>query len=347
MDAKVAVIELTIDGIEIAADPEDTVLQAARTQDIYIPTLCHHDDLGSEGRCRLCLVEIKGFRGLATACTTRVARGMEVRTDSPEIENNRRAIIELMLADHPSDCTSCAANLSCDLQKIAAYLGIDRVRFRRMGKNLPLDESNPFFVRDMNKCILCGRCVRTCGDLQGVGAIDYVGRGDLTVVGTFKDMPIAETICESCGECVVRCPTGALAKRERKRPTKQIRTVCPYCATGCGLILGVRGGRIVSVEGDALSPVNRGSLCVKGRFGYDFIQSPERLTTPLIKRDGEFVKATWDEALDLVASRFAQYRGDSFAAVGPARATNEENYLVQKFARAVMATNNVDNCARL
>jgi predicted molibdopterin-dependent oxidoreductase YjgC len=347
MEAQVATIELTIDGIKVAGSPEETVLQVARRHDIYIPTLCQHDDLGSEGRCRLCLVEIEGFRGLTTACTTKVAQGMEVRTDSPEIEKNRRMIVELLLSDHPADCTSCAANLNCELQTVAAYLGIDRVRFRRTERGLPIDESNPFFVRDMSKCILCGRCVQTCGDLQGVGAIDFMARGYDTVVGTYRDLPILETICESCGECVVRCPTGALAKRERRRPTKQVRSVCPYCATGCGLVLGIRGGRIVSVEGDSLSPVNRGALCVKGRFAFDFVHSPERLTAPLIKRGGEFVEATWDQALALVASKFSQYKGDSFAAVGPARATNEENYLVQKFARAVMATNNVDNCARL
>lgn len=341
------VITLTIDGKQVETRPGRTVLEAARGAGIYIPTLCHHPDLPPSGQCRLCLVDIKGFRSYTTACTNQVADGMEVRTDTPEIEAIRRITLELLLADHPGDCVTCSGNLSCELQKLAAELGVDSVRFRKATRVLSLDESNPFFVRDPNRCVLCGRCVQTCRELQGVGAVDFVGRGYLTVVDTFDHVPLADSICESCGECVVHCPTGALARRERRPPRRQVRSVCPYCGTGCGLMLGVRGSKIVSVEGDPMSPVSRGRLCVKGRFGQDYVNSPERLTKPLIKKNGAFVEASWEEALGLVATRFAKYKGDQFAAISSSRCTNEENYLVQKFARVVMHTNNVDNCARL
>ena len=331
-----ASITLNIDGQAVTAESGQTVLEAARAAGIYIPTLCYHPDLPPAGQCRLCLVEITGFRGLVTACTTEATDGMEVRTDTPEIEHLRRLTVELLLAEHPSDCLTCSANLSCDLQKLAAELGVDRIRFRRTTRSLPLDDSNPFFVRDPNKCILCGRCVQTCRELQGVGAVDFVERGYATLIEPSRGMPLGDSDCESCGECVVRCPTGALAKRDRRQPTRRVTTICPYCGTGCSLVLGIKGSEIVSVEGDRESPVNHGRLCVKGRFGQDFVNSTDRLTTPLIKRDGNFVEATWDEALDLVARRFAEYKGDAFGALSSSRCTNEENYLVQKFARAVM-----------
>jgi formate dehydrogenase alpha subunit len=347
MKTEVATVGFTINGLRVEGGDGETVLQVARRYGIYIPTLCQLDSLRSEGRCRLCLVEIKGFRGYPTACTTAITEGLEVQTDTPAIEKIRKVTLELLIADHPADCLSCGGNMFCELQKLASYMGIDKVRLRKMGKNLPLDDSNPFFTHDPNKCILCGRCVQVCQEHQGVGAIDYVGRGDLTMIDTFKQAPIAESICESCGECVVVCPTGALAKKERRRAEKETKSTCCYCGVGCSLLLGTKGSLIVNVEGDPNSVVNRGKLCVKGRFGQTFVNSADRLTKPLIKRDGKFVEASWDEALELVASKFAQYKGDQFAAISSSRCTNEENYIVQKFARAVMQTNNVDNCARL
>jgi formate dehydrogenase alpha subunit len=347
MSTLVGAITLTIDGRQISAEPGQTVLDAARQAGIQIPTLCHNPDLPPGGQCRLCLVEIKGFRGFTTSCTTRAAEGMEVRTESPELERVRRITLELLLADHPQDCLTCGQNLNCELQRLAAELGVDKIRFSKTTRSLALDESNPFFVYDPNKCVLCGRCVQTCRELQGAEAIDFTERGYSTVIGTSGLVPLADSACESCGECVVRCPTGALSRRERRQPTKFTKTVCSYCGVGCSLILGTRGSKVVSVDGEAASPVNRGRLCVKGRFGQTFINSPDRLTRPLIKKNGTFVEASWDEALDLVASRFREYDGDQFAAISSSRCTNEENYLVQKFARVVMQTNNVDNCARL
>jgi len=340
-------IELTIDGKQVTGKPDESVLQVARRNRIHIPTLCNHADLEPYGGCRMCLVEVKGVRGLTTSCTMKIAPGMEVKTFSPEIEQARRISLELLLADHPLECLTCAQNQQCELQALAAEFGIDRIRFRQTRDHRPPDESNPFFTYNPDKCILCARCVRTCRQLQGLGAIDLVNRGVRTIVGSANGVAWVDSTCESCGECVSRCPTGALADKARKQPLVKIKTTCTFCGTGCGMYLGVRGDEIVSVSADRTSPVNEGRLCVKGRYGFNFVNSPKRLTTPLIKRDGKFEEATWDEALDLIAKKFAQYKGDAFVAVGNARGSNEENYVMQKFTRAVMGTNNVDNCARL
>jgi predicted molibdopterin-dependent oxidoreductase YjgC len=273
-------LALTIDGRTVTGTPDDTVLAVARRHQIHIPTLCDHEDLEPYGGCRLCLVEVKGVRGLTTACTIKIAAGMEVRTQSPEIEQARRVSLELLLADHPIDCLVCAKNQHCELQALAAEFGIDRIRFRKTRPDYPLDESNPFFVYNPNKCILCSRCVRTCRQLQGLGAIDLVNRGIRTVVGCTNDMPWAESACESCGGCVANCPTGALADRPHPQPLKKVKSTCTFCGTGCSIVLGVRGNTIVSTEGDRTSPVNEGRLCVKGRYGNDFVNSPKRLTTP-------------------------------------------------------------------
>ena len=340
-------VQLTINGQTVSAGATMTVLEAATQAGIYIPTLCYHKELEPYGGCRLCLVEIDGFRAPVTACTTRVAPNMVIRTETPGLEQVRKVTLELLLADHPMECLTCAQNSHCELQQVAAYLGIEQVPYRKTREPLPLETSNPFFIFDPNKCILCGRCTRTCAQRQGVGAIGFNERGAEAMVGTVLNMPLTMTACESCGECVTHCPTGARANREHQSPTRTVRTVCTYCGTGCGIVLGARGGKVISAEGDPTSAVSHGNLCVKGRYGFPFIHSPRRLTTPLIKRDGVFQEASWDEALELIASRFSQYIGDSFAAIGSARGTNEECYVLQKFTRAIMRTNNVDNCARL
>lgn len=342
-------VTLTIDGVKITADKTATVLEAALASGIYIPHLCYHPDLKPAGVCRLCMVEIAG-RGLTISCSTHVEEGMVVRTHSPEIDKFRKIAVELLIVNHHADCLSCGKNTECKLQEVASYVGIkeERVKLlRSSAQTASIDTSNPFFSRDPNKCVLCGICVRTCEELQGVSAIDFAFRGFSTTVSTFAGKPIVESRCESCGECVVRCPVGALTPTRAQKPTREVKTICPYCGCGCGIYLGARGDSVVNVRGDPDNPVNKGSLCVKGRFGFEFINHPSRLKLPLIKRNGKFVEVSWTEALEFVAKKLSRYKGDQFGFIASAKCTNEENYIMQKFTRAVMMTNNIDHCARL
>jgi len=343
----VETIKLQINGNTVAVPRGKTVLEAAQAAGIYIPTLCADPDLEPFGSCRLCVVEIEKMRGLPTSCTTPAADGMVVRTETPAVNAVRRMAVELMIADHPAECLTCVKNQDCELQKIAAYLGITELRFPKTTRTYGIDFSNPFFNLDRNKCILCARCVRTCHEITGVGAIDLANRGDNAKVVTFGDTPLLDSVCRSCGECMVRCPTGALALKETGRFTREVKTTCPYCGVGCQMLLGVADNKIVTVRGDRDNETNRGRLCVKGRFGIpEFVHSHERLTEPLIKKGGKFVAGTWDEALDLVSSKFKEYLGKT-AAIASAKCTNEDNYVFQKFARVVLGTNSVDHCARL
>jgi len=364
---KVDTITLTIDGTRVEAPKGVTVLEAALGASLYIPTLCYDADLKPYGACRLCVVEIEGMRGIVSSCTTPAADKMVVHTETPKVNQARRMAMELIMANHTADCLTCAKNQQCELQKIARYLGIEQEHFDKLRKGtrvLPIDKSHPAFDRDHNKCILCGRCVRACQEITGVGAIDLAYRGYDAKVSTFGDKPIHDSICESCGECLARCPTGALIPKKYKQPTRHVKSICPYCGVGCSVNLGIRSNEIVNVEGDRESPVNKGGLCVKGRFGFDFISHPSRLTKPLIRKEGKgkdiqvngnfrevFREASWDEALDLVAKKLTEikekYGPDSTGVLSSAKCTNEENYLLQKFTRAVIGTNNIDHCARL
>jgi formate dehydrogenase (NADP+) alpha subunit len=350
-DNKLWTVSLTIDGMKIDVPQGTTVLEAALKANIYIPTLCYDPDLKPFGACRLCIVEIEKMRGLPPSCTTEATNGMVVHTESPAVSRSRRITMELIMANHQGDCLTCAKNQNCELQKVARYLGIDETHFNRLRKRtrvVPIDDSNPAYVRDLNKCILCGRCWRACHEVTGIDAIDMAFRGDLATVAGFGDKPILLSRCETCGECVSRCPTGALTYRENRLATREVKTTCPYCAVGCQVYLGIRGGEVISARGDKEGPSNDGHLCVKGRFGVaGFIHSKDRLTTPLIKKNGKFEKATWEEALDLVASKLKKYKPEEVGVVSSARSTNEANYLMQKFGRAVLHTNNVDHCARL
>ena len=340
-------VSLTIDGTKVEAREGATVLGAAQDAGIYIPSLCTDPDLEPYGGCRLCLVEIENVEGLPASCTTPVAEGMMIHTDTSRVNEVRRRIVELLLSDHPDNCLVCPKNQHCELQRVAAYVGVDQQRFKKLERPILIDSSNPFFVRDSSKCILCGKCVRVCSEVQGVAALEVFNDGLSSKIVTVDDRPIVESVCESCGHCVARCPTGALMPKNFRWPAKEVKTVCPYCGVGCGIYLAVRENKVVGVRGNPESPVSRGSLCVKGQFGLEFINHPSRLTSPLIRRNGKLSPATWDEALDLVASKLAEYRGDKVAVISSAKCTNEENYLIQKFARVVLGTNNIDHCARL
>lgn len=341
-------ITLTINGQKVTAKPGITVLEAAQSAGIYIPTLCYYPDLKPYGGCRVCIVEIEGMRGLPPSCTTPVADGMKVHTETEAVNKVRRTVIELLIADHPSDCLTCAADQNCELQKVAVYLGIRETRLPKKAPTYDVDTSNPFFDLDRNKCILCARCTRACNEITCIGAIDMANRGYSMKVATFGDGLLFDSICKSCGECMARCPVGALAPKKSLPATSEVKTTCPYCGVGCSMVLGVRGEQIVSVRGNREGPSNKGNLCVKGRFGIpEFVHSPERLTSPLIRKNGKLEKATWDEALELMANKMSKYKPDEVAVIASSRTSNEDVYIAQKFARAVLGTNNVDNCARV
>lgn len=280
----------------------------------------------------------------------------------PDVRRRNFEEIELGYAEEQAikeaeRCLQCGCKAvdTCELRMLAAEYGVEDAITANSIRRYEIDDSHPFVERDPNKCISCTLCIRVCRDVQGVGVYSL---SDNVAVPPFG-LSLQDTNCESCGQCVARCPVGALSSKIALWPEREVKTTCSYCGVGCGIYLGVRGNAVVDVRGDVENPINRGNLCVKGRFGYEFINSPERLTTPLIKKNppnppfgkgsesGEFVEATWDEALDLIASKFSNYKGSQFALVASAKCTNEENYVMQKFARGVMGTNSVDHCARL
>ena len=346
-------VQITMDGRSLRVSAEVSVLEAARAAKIRIPTLCSLPDLTPAGACRLCLVKIEGRPGLTAACVQTVADGMVVYTHTQEVLEARKMMLEMLLANHPADCLSCVRNLNCELQTLAAELGVKESRFPGVRRRYPLDDSNEFIVRDNEKCILCGRCVRTCQELQVCNVLEFNQRGFDTKVAPAFDTSTQDSACVFCGACVSVCPVGALTEKafwNHGRPDKKVRTTCPFCGVGCNFDLNVKDDQVIGVTSHPDSPVNGRLLCVKGRFGTDFIHSPNRLTSPLIRRKDRLEPATWDEALDLVADRFKaikqQYGADALAALSSARCTNEENYLLQKLMRAAVGTNNVDHCAR-
>ncbi len=351
-----ALVNLVIDGQKVSAPAGSTVLDAARQAGMEIPTLCDHPALAPIGACRICLVEIKGQRTLQPACTFPISEGMEVQTKSPKVVDARRFVLELLLSDHPLDCMTCDSAGSCELQDLAYEYGVKESRFSGEKHEYAVDDPNPFIQRDYNKCIQCRRCVRACEEINGSQAISMLWRGFDTKPGTPLDGNLEDSTCEFCGMCVELCPTGALLPKQalgkgRSWEMKQTKTVCPYCGVGCELTLWTKDNQLVQVTSSWEGGANHGSTCVKGRFGTDFVNSPERLTQPLIRKNGELVEATWDEALDLVADKIAatydEFGGDAIGILSSAKCTNEENYLMQKLARQVLQTNNVDHCARL
>lgn len=341
-------VELTINGRQVTAENGTTLLKAAQKAGIYVPTLCSEADLEPHGGCRLCMVEIDGMRDMPTACTTIVSNGMVVNSETDAVNKARRNVLNLIMAEHPMDCLTCVKNQRCELQQVAAYLGITERELPHTDNKYPVDDSNPFFTLDRNYCILCQRCTRTCDEVTMINAIEIMNRGYDSKVSTFGDKSLMESICKSCGECVVRCPVAALVPKNFVMPTSEIETTCPYCGVGCMMHLGIRDNHIVSVQGSRNSQANNGRLCVKGRFGIaDFVHHPQRLSKPLIRKSEKLGEVSWDEALNTIAERLASYPANQIAVIASARCTNEDNYIVQKFTRTVLGTNNIDHCARL
>lgn len=344
-------ISLTINGQRVEVEPETTILQAAQSLGIFIPTLCYDPELTRVGACRICVVEVEKARSLVASCCTPVTEGAVVLTDSERVRAARRGNLNLLLANHPLDCLTCEKTGDCRLQDYCYRYGISESIYTGDRKAHEPDDSNPFFIRDMNKCILCGLCVRVCHEVNGAGAVEFMNRGFDTKVAAAFDDPLEDSSCVFCGMCVDACPVGALTpkleiRRGRSWELSRVKTTCPYCGTGCGLELFVKDNEVVAARGDRSNPVNRGQTCVKGRFGLDFLHSPDRLTSPLIRKEGELVEASWDEALNLVANRLKEVKGTELAGMSSARATNEDNYLFQRLLRSLQ-TNNIDHCARL
>ncbi len=347
-------IRLTIDGRQIEVAPGTTILEACEQIGIEIPTLCYMKELRPEGSCRMCLVEVKGARNLQTACTRTCDPDIEVTTMNDRVYKARRYMLDLTLSNHTGDCFSCPANGKCKLSQYSMDYGIEKTQFEGAHTGGTIDDTNEFYIFDPNKCILCRRCVRTCNNLQANSTIGIIERGFNSVVGLPFHGLLKNSNCVSCGNCVSVCPTGALspkgAKAYREWEISRTRTTCSYCGVGCQMDLLTKKDKVVGVE-PAYGPANHGLLCVKGKFAYHFVNHPARLTKPLIKKDGVFVEATWDEALELIVRKGKEaletFGPDAIGGLSSARVTNEDNYVFQKMMRTVFKTNNVDHCARL
>jgi formate dehydrogenase major subunit len=369
----------TLNGMNVVFEPGQTILEASEAVGVPIPTLCHLKGTTPTGACRICLVEIEGARNLVESCSMPVTAGMVVKTDSPRVIAARKMNIELLLSAGNHNCLAmemdvdqwtdfqlqvhdyedkgqmCPAWGDCRLQDLAIEYGVKNVRFTPATDFPPIESVNPLIVRDFSRCILCGRCVKACNEVQVNLAISHGYRGDKSKIVTKGDRPLRDSDCVFCGECVQACPVGALIEKKamgqwRPWAVEKIRTTCPYCGVGCQQWLHVQNGTIVKVTGVEGAEPNKGRLCVKGRFGYDFIYSEERLKTPLIRESDHFREASWDEALDLVADRFKKIieedGPDAVAGVSCARSINEDSYQMQKLFREVFGTNNIDHCAR-
>jgi len=363
-------MKIIIDGKRIELDDKKTILEAARENGISIPSLCDHQRLSPFAGCRLCIVQIKGRKGYPPSCSTYAEDGMEVKTKTPSLQRLRREILELILSEHPNACLICTEKENCDefkstirkvgettgcvlcpnnghceLQDVVDALKVDKVRFPSVYRELEIKKEDPFFDRNYNLCILCGRCVRVCHEVRGASTLSFTYRGSQAVVGTVLDRPHLESGCQFCGACVDVCPTGALSERALKYESladDTAATICPLCSMGCKLEVESKDGRILSSRPAPEGGVNRGQVCVKGRFMIkNLVHSPRRILKPMIRKDKELEEVTWDEALDFVACRLKKYKGKEVALVASSQVTCEDNFILQKFSRAALRTENI------
>ncbi|KPL72213.1 formate dehydrogenase [Ornatilinea apprima] len=361
-------VSLTINGKSVEAEPSWTILEAAQHADITIPTLCYHKDLSPHGGCRMCLVSVKGARGLVTSCTTPVNEGMEIETENADLANSRKSTLKLLLSAYYDAGYKEVDAENSELIRWAQYYGLDpKAEMAKEPRYQVNTDSNPFIWVDLNKCILCTRCIRACAEVQGRFVWGLAERGFESHIVAGLDETMLEARCESCGACVAYCPTGALDLKpsiDAPKAEKKVTTTCTYCGVGCEFDLNVVDNKVVRVTSNPNAPVNGMHTCVKGRFGYDFVHHPDRLTKPMVREyllkgqprpsksdRGQWVETDWDTALNLIAQKMVSYRDtygpDSIGVFSSAKCTNEENYLMNKFARQVIGTNNVDHCARL
>jgi formate dehydrogenase major subunit len=352
-------IALEIDGVPVAVLAGTSVMRAAVLAGVTIPKLCADDALAPFGSCRLCLVEIEGHRGFPASCTTPAEEGMKVRTQSERLTKLRRSVLELLLSDHPRDCLICSTSGDCELQAVAASVGLRAVRYGESGaspRRGAVDESNPYVVFDPAKCILCSRCVRACGEVQGSFALCLDGRGFSSKVSPGPGERLGGSECVSCGACVATCPTGALMEKTRSNrglPDRAVVTTCAYCGVGCTFEVEARGQELVRMVPWKQGAANEGHACVKGRFAWTWVTHPDRMTRPMIRETTRHAwrEVSWDEAIGYAAAQLRRIqerhgRG-AVGALVSSRCTNEEDYLVQKLVRGAFGNNNVDTCARV